>query len=109
MSDQPTGYTPTTKYVRDWTARGMLSGKLALMDPYQRAAAFDRWLAAHDEQVRAEAKAEERERIEREILALEITRDQARERAARGYSFEWVAGHTSGLYDATGVARGEAS
>lgn len=58
MSDQPTGNTPTDAEVLEaFVAHTALIDpmSLGLVNAHER---FKRWLAAHDEQVRADAKAE---------------------------------------------------
>lgn len=62
MSD--TEYTPTTEQVRDHFAWGLMDDPF-LTRHHKAAEAFDRWLAAHEAQVRAE----ERERIAQAIEA----------------------------------------
>lgn len=72
MSD----YTPTTEQVRDLWVDGLFEGIAgdeavtdADWDKDRRAAQFDRWLAAHDAEVRAEA-AEAHERTKRGVKTL---------------------------------------
>ena len=50
-----TGATPTTADIRECVALGKFRGNLAFMNGFQRRAAFDRWLAQHDAELRAEA------------------------------------------------------
>ena len=68
--------TPTTEHVRH---RYTHSGPSWTTCAGERAA-FDRWLAAHDEQVRQEAAAAERAKI---AAAIEVARDQGAEDALR--------------------------
>lgn len=52
-------YTPTTEEVREYIeAADRVTAHMFSPDAPDAAAAFDRWLAAHDAQVRAEALAE---------------------------------------------------
>lgn len=50
-------YTPTTEAIRNFASAGMLAlgGELSRSGPAERDRAFDRWLAAHDAEQRAEA------------------------------------------------------
>ena len=64
MSD----YTPTTEEVREDYALGLNEGVGAGWYDEHRVE-FDRWLAAHDAEKRAEWEAEQRERIASEIEA----------------------------------------
>lgn len=54
--EEPAAYTPTTEEIREYVEVGGDSPQWAVVDAEldsRRAAAFDRWLTAHDEQLRA--------------------------------------------------------
>ena len=66
MTDDLTEYTPTTDEIRDHIVGGGDLGGWGSLTTGQeaaRAAAFDRWLAAHDAEIRAERVAPDREKL----------------------------------------------
>lgn len=106
MTDQPT-VVPTTAMVRSKYAN-VLSTSLGFRRSEQWGRDFDRWLAAHDAEVAAKAKAEERSRIAEAIeqTPWEVAGDCApippEDQAA------WIRGANAGVEFGARIARGEA-
>lgn len=100
MSD----YTPSTDevradYVRDHTRNfdSYMTGRSLTSEQEVYGARYDRMIES--------VRAEERERIARNIEALEHTRDEVRDRIRGGFSVDWSSGFDSAVADAARVAR----